>query len=126
MRYGASIGTGMGLVLVLASLAGPQDPASLQRSLDETVRALAVLTGLEKDLGTKDAVAPERAIEIAKTSSEPAFGDERARDEALQALRRDVGRLQMTHDELLHDASTSPATGATSVHATDAAALLAP
>lgn len=108
MRHGAAIGTGMGIVLVLASLAGPQDPSSLQKTLDETVRAIAVLSGLEKDIATKDAVAPERAVEIARTASEPAFGDERARDDALQTLRKDVAGLQMEHDELLRAASVAP------------------
>lgn len=112
MRYTPAIGIGLGLVVVLPALGGPQQQQDLEHALSETVRALAVLTGIEKDLHTRPA---EQAVELARSATEPAFGDDRSRDEQMQMLRKDVGRLQMTMDELSGSTTTgdTSSTGAT-------------
>lgn len=105
MRHSSSLGVGLGLLVVLPALGSSQGAGgadggmdgSLARALDQTVRALAVLTGLEKDVATRP---PTEAIETARSVTERPLADEQQRDETLMRLRKDVGRLQMTYDDL--------------------------
>lgn len=106
MRHGSILGVGLGLVVVLPSLTASQSAGELERTLSDTVRALAVLTGLEPGLAARP---PEQTVELARSATEPAFGDEAQRDEQLQRLRKDVGRLQMLSDELARVAEHDPA-----------------
>ncbi|MBI5362990.1 MAG: hypothetical protein HZA53_07405 [Planctomycetes bacterium] len=101
MRFSSAISLGLGLVIVLPAVSAPQRTGELEHALSETVRALAVLTGLEKDLRSRP---PVQTVELVRSATEPAVGDERSRDEQLQYLRKDVGRLQMAFDELAQGA----------------------
>jgi len=105
MRHSSSLGVGLGLLVVLPALASNQGAGgadggldgSIAKALDQTVRALAVLTGLEKDVATRPAA---EAVETVFSVTEPPIADEPQRDETLMRLRKDVGRLQMTYDDL--------------------------
>lgn len=116
MRHSASLGVGLGLLVVLPALGSNQSAGgtdggldgSLAKALDQTVRALAVLTGLEKDIAQRP---PAEAVELARSVTERPFGDEQQRDETLMRLRKDVGRLQMSYDDLdalTHAPSSEP------------------
>src|SRR5688572_21687017 len=119
MRHGTIAGVGLGLLVVLPTLTASQSRNDLERTLADTVRALAVLTGLEPGLAARP---PEQTVELARGATEPAFGDEAQRDEQLQRLRKDVGRLQMVADELAR-VSTTDASGALTASAAGDAAL---
>ncbi|MBK7878560.1 MAG: hypothetical protein IPJ77_23125 [Planctomycetes bacterium] len=106
MRFSSAIAMGLGLIVVLPALSGAQQQQDLEHALSQTVRALAVLSGIEKDLPARPA---DQAVELARSATEPAIGDERSRDEELQLLRKDVGRLQMTWDELARGTSDGSA-----------------
>jgi tetratricopeptide (TPR) repeat protein len=117
MRHSSSLGVGLGLLVMLPALGSSQNAGgtdggldnSLAKALDQTVRALAVLTGLEKEIPQRPAV---EAVEIARSVTERPYGDEQQRDETLTRLRKDVGRLQMTYDDLearAHAPSSEPA-----------------
>lgn len=118
MRFSSAISLGLGLVIVVPAVSSPQTAGELRHALSETVRALTVLTGLEKDAPSRTA---EQTVELARSATEPAFGDERSRDEQLQYLRKDVGRLQMAHDELAIARNLPTADSAQSSSATDTA-----
>lgn len=111
MRFSSALSIGLGLVIVLPAVSAPQRTSEIEHALSETVRALAVLTGLEKDLRSRP---PEQTVELVRSATEPAFGDDRSRDEQLQYLRKDVGRLQMAYDELARgtDAPVDPSVSA--------------
>jgi len=104
MRHASAMGIGLGLFITLPALGGVQDAATLQSALDETVRALAVLTGIEQDFA---AGKRELAVPVALASSEAPLADARTRDEQQERLRKEVGRLQAAHDELANRSSGS-------------------
>jgi len=95
MKLQAGLSAGLAVLLVAPS--GLIDDRSLQKlegALDQTTRAIEVLTGLrERQHGDV-----EPAL-LRKLTEDPIL-DERGRDERLQGLRNDVGLLQSELDAL--------------------------
>jgi len=103
LRFQTTIASLLGTALVVPVFLGQQQVASLEDALSGTVRALEVLHGLEQRL--KD--DPIAAMGLVLLATEAPAGEERQRDERLEALRGEVNLLQMELDAL-----QSPLTGA--------------
>jgi hypothetical protein len=97
MKFSHAINTLVASVLVLPALTlqGSRE-GGLEQALSDTVRALEYLTGLESNV-QKDA---RTAVPFLRDATEAPLRDPRESDERLVALRHDVARLQMIHDEL--------------------------
>jgi hypothetical protein len=95
MKWSFAIHALIGGVLVVPALTlaggGGQD---LSRSLDDTVHALELLSGIEKRV---QAHAPE-ASQLVREATEAPIAQGSVADQHLDELRREVGRLQMIHD----------------------------
>ncbi|MDG1499211.1 MAG: hypothetical protein P8N31_06595 [Planctomycetota bacterium] len=95
MKFTGTLSLGLGIVLGVPALTfGGGIPSSLQEALDETVRAIDVLTQVEKKLQA-GAALPTNAV---TRLTEPAILDARGRDMLLDKLRNEVGVLQAKAD----------------------------
>jgi tetratricopeptide (TPR) repeat protein len=114
MKFSHAINTLVASVLVLPALTlqGGRE-GGLEHALSDTVRALEYLTGLESRV-QKDA---RTSVPLLRDATEAPLPDARERDEKLVALRNEVARLQMIHDDLAGHANV--ASGGTSALAID-------
>lgn len=95
MRLQAAFSAGLAAVLVVpGTLVDERALRRLELALDETVRALEVVTGLEQR--AEGQLAPD----LLRAVTEGPILDARGRDEQLQALRNEVSLLQMELDAL--------------------------
>lgn len=102
MKFSHAINTLVAGVLVLPALTLQGERAgNLEQALADTVRALEYLTGLEPRVKT-DA---QTSLPLLRDATESPLQDPRERDERLVALRNEVARLQMIHDDLTARAS---------------------
>lgn len=94
MKHTFAIGVGLATLFVVPAATSQKRADSLEQMLDQTIAALEQLIGLEQRLHDHDATAV--ADTIART--EPALATPsdkpQTRDDLLDALRRDVVRLQ--------------------------------
>jgi tetratricopeptide (TPR) repeat protein len=94
MKHTFAIGVGLATLFVVPAATSQKRADSLEQMLDQTIAALEQLIGLEQRLHDHDATAV--ADTVART--EPALATPsdhpQGRDDLLDALRRDVVRLQ--------------------------------
>lgn len=111
MKWGFAVNAVAGSVLVASAVGlSSEDAASMQLSLDRTLRELETLTGLREriDRGDRDAIA-----DVVKYTSQPG-PDRQEEDQRLDRLRVEVARLEMQRDGLAplprKDEASTPST----------------
>jgi len=94
LRFQSAVTSLVASVLVTPLLLPQGQLPMLQDALGSTERALEVLHGLEQRLQTE----PAAALGLILAATEEPMGDESERDRRLEALRNEVGVLQMELD----------------------------
>ncbi len=112
MKFSHAINTLVASVLVLPALTlqGRRE-GGLEAALADTVRALEFLTGLEPKVQAE----PRTSVPLLRDVTESPLPDPRERDERLVALRNEVARLQMIHDDLANRVEAAPGTSALAI-----------
>lgn len=103
LKFQPLFAVGLGLALLVPALRSQDQKQGLDRALNETVRSLDVLAGIQRGIEARQA----NAIALARQATEPAAGDARVRDNRLATLRDEVNRLQAMSDRL--DGATTQA-----------------
>lgn len=96
MKYQTVLAGAFGALLLVPTFATQDTGGGLQRSLEETVRALEVLAGIQKGIQQG---APN-SVSLVMQATEPATGDAQSRDAQLVGLRDEVNRLQGVSDRM--------------------------
>ena len=102
LKWTHALNLGLVSLLALPALTGQERGGGLEQALSDTERALAHLAAVEDRVRSRDPLA----LELVRTSTEPAAGEARARDARLERLRVEVAALEMQRDALL--AGTTP------------------
>ena len=96
LRFQTALSGVLAALLLVPTLVGQDQIASLQDALAGTRRAIEVLKGLEQRLEED----PAAALGLILSATEAPSGDEQARDRQLENLRNEVSLLQMELDSM--------------------------
>jgi len=103
MKYQTVLAGAFGALLLVPTFATQETGGGLERSLQETVRALEVLAGIRKGV---EQGAPN-SVALVMQATESALPDPQARDAQLVTLRDEVNRLQGLADRMADAATQS-------------------
>jgi len=97
LKYQSVLAAAAGAMLLVPTFATQeQGVGGLERSLNETIRALEALAGIQQGVEQR---APN-AVALVLQATEPAQADAKARDAQLVTLRDEVNRLQGVADRM--------------------------
>lgn len=97
LKYQSLLAGAAGALLLVPTFATQDKGGGLERSLQETVRAMEVLLGIQKGIEQRS----PNAIPLLLQATEAPNGEAQARDEQLHTLREEVSRLQGVADRMV-------------------------